>query len=260
MIVVALVVARVVDAKNIAASASWAQAFKTATLLKTLSVNALIIGEEGVGKKSLASYILPDATILDASNYEELLLALESNNSIIITNLENSPNIKKIFELITLKNIRVVATASNLYKNEIVDKVFSIKLDIPSLKERPEDVNILIDKYINEAASLFGQSETLKISNINPDLSRNSYSLKKQVVIHYLLQNIGERELMDIIEKYLFEKLGSNNDYKNFLHIYEVPLIKAGLHKFKSQLQLSDKLGLNRNTLRKKISENSKYF
>lgn len=259
-IVVALAVARVVDAKNIAASASWAQAFKTATLLKTLSVNAIIVGEVGVGKKTLASYILPEAPIFDASNYDELLLALESKSSVIITNLENSPNIKKILNFVTTHNIRVVATASNLYKNETVDKFFSIKLDIPPLKERPEDVDYLINRYINEAVSLFGSSETLNISNIKPDLSKNSHSLKKQVIIYYLLQNIKEKELMDIIEKYLFEKLGSNNDYKKFLHIYETPLIKAGLKKFKSQLQLSDKLGLNRNTLRKKISENSKYL
>jgi DNA-binding protein Fis len=43
------------------------------------------------------------------------------------------------------------------------------------------------------------------------------------------------------------------------LHLYEVPLIRAGIKKFKSQLQLSDKLGLNRNTLRKKITEHAHY-
>lgn len=260
MIVVALTVALVVDAKNIATSASWAQAFKTATLLKTLSVNALVIGEIGVGKKTLASYILPEAPVFDASDYDALLIALESVDSVIIANLENSPNIKKILELIIINNIRVIATASSSFKNDIIDKIFSIKLDIPSLRERPEDVAFLINRYINEATSLFGLSKTLNINDIKPDLSRNSYSLKKQIMIQYLLQNINENELMNIIENYFFEKLGSNSDYKNFLHIYEVPLIKAGLHKFKSQLQLSDKLGLNRNTLRKKISENSKYL
>jgi DNA-binding protein Fis len=65
---------------------------------------------------------------------------------------------------------------------------------------------------------------------------------------------------MDIMHHYFLDKLGSNNDYKKFLHLYEVPLIKAGLSKFKSQLQLSDKLGLNRNTLRKKIQENKGYI
>jgi DNA-binding protein Fis len=79
-------------------------------------------------------------------------------------------------------------------------------------------------------------------------------------MINYLLQNIQENELIEIIENYLVDKLGSNNDYKNFLHLYEIPIIKAGLQRFKSQLQLSDKLGLNRNTLRKKIADNSKYL
>jgi len=59
---------------------------------------------------------------------------------------------------------------------------------------------------------------------------------------------------------YLFDKLGSNSDYRNFLYLYEVPLIKAGLNKFNSQLKLSDKLGLNRNTLRKKIADNKQYL
>lgn len=260
MIAVALVVARVVDANYITASASSAQAFKTATLLKTLSINALIRGEIGVGKSSLACYILPDAPIFDASSYDELLLALESTNQVIITNLENSPNIKKILDFVVAHNIRIIATAGYLYNHEMVDRVFSIKLDIPSLKERPEDVSLLIHKFIKEASSLFGPMETLKFHEIKPDLSRNSHSLRKQIMIHYLLQNISERELMEIVENYLFEKLGSNSDYKNFLHLFEVPLINAGLRKFKSQLQLSDKLGLNRNTLRKKIADNEKYF
>ncbi|WP_294888499.1 Fis family transcriptional regulator [Sulfurimonas sp. RIFCSPLOWO2_12_36_12] len=260
MIVVALAVARVVDANYITASASSAQAFKTATLLKTLSVNALITGEVGVGKRSLARYILPDAPMLDSSNYNEILKTLEGVNKIIITNLENSQNIKKIFDIATANNIRVIATANGSYYNEIVDKIFSIKLDIPSLSERPEDVKELIKKFVNEASLLFGQKDEFKVKNFKPDLSQNSNSLRKQVMINYLLQNIQENELIEIIENYLVDKLGSNNDYKNFLHLYEIPIIKAGLQRFKSQLQLSDKLGLNRNTLRKKIADNSKYL
>jgi DNA-binding NtrC family response regulator len=260
MIVVALAVARVVDANYITASASSAQAFKTATLLKTLSVNALITGEVGVGKRSLARYILPDAPMLDSSNYNEILKTLEGVNKIIITNLENSQNIKKIFDIATANNIRVIATANGSYYNEIVDKIFSIKLDIPSLRERPEDVKELIKKFVNEASLLFGQKDEFKVKNFKPDLSQNSNSLRKQVMINYLLQNIQENELIEIIENYLVDKLGSNNDYKNFLHLYEIPIIKAGLQRFKSQLQLSDKLGLNRNTLRKKIADNSKYL
>ncbi|MFA5454098.1 MAG: Fis family transcriptional regulator [Sulfurimonas sp.] len=260
MIVVVLAVALVVDANYITASASSAQAFKTATLLKTLSVNALITGEVGVGKKSLARYMLPNAPMLDASNYDEILATLESANSVIITNLENLPNTKKVLDIISANNIRVIATAKNSYYNEVADKIFSIKLDIPSLQERPEDVKQLVEKFAKEASLLFGPKDEFNAKNFKPDLSQNSNSLRKQVMINYLLQNVSENELIEIIENYLVEKLGSNNDYKNFLYLYEVPLVRAGLQRFKSQLQLSDKLGLNRNTLRKKIADNSKYL
>jgi len=250
-----------VDATNfITASPSSAQAFKTATLLKTLSVNALITGEIGVGKKSLAHYILPDAPLLDASNLDELLTTLESSKEIIITNLENSPNIKKVLDVVTSNNVRVIATAKSSYTNSYIDDIFSVKFDIPSLSNRLEDIELLVEKFTKEASLLFSSSEKFNIKNFKPDLSQNSNSLRRQVMISYLLQDIKETELMDILENYLSDKLGSNSDYRNFLHLYEVPLIKAGLNKFKSQLQLSDKLGLNRNTLRKKIADNADYL
>ncbi len=260
MIVAVPVAALVVDANFITASASSAQAFKTAALLKSLSVNALILGDIGVGKRSLARYILPDAAVLDASNYYEILSALESVNEIIITNLENSPNINKIFDIVNRAKIRVVATAKSSYYNEIAEKLFSIKLEIPSLEDRPEDVKQLVEKFTKDASLLFDSKDRFELKNFKPDLSQNTISLRKQVMINYLLQNINENELMDIVQNYLVDKLGSNNDYKNFLHLYEIPIIKAGLQRFKSQLKLADKLGLNRNTLRRKIADNSKYL
>lgn len=259
-IVVALAAALVVDASYITASASSAEVFKTATLLKTLSVNSLITGEMGVGKKSLAQYILPDAAVIDASNLDELLTTLQSVNQVIITNLENSPNINKVLDSVNSNNIRIVATAKSSYYQESIDKFFSIKFDIPPLAQREEDVKELIEKFTKEASNIFSIDYDFNIESFTPDLSQNANSLRRQVMISYLLQDIKESELISIIESYLVDKLGSNNDYKNFLHLYEVPLIKAGLYRFKSQLQLSDKLGLNRNTLRKKIADNEKYM
>ena len=258
--IMTMIVVVVVDTSYITASASSAEAFKTATLLKTLSVNSLITGEAGVGKKSLAHYILPDAPILDASNLDELLTTLESVTEIIITNLENSPNIKKVLDIVTLNNIRVIATAKSSYYNEVVDSVFSIKFDIPPLSQRLEDVQLLVQKFTKEASLLFSTNEEFNMKNFIPDLSQNSNSLRRQVMISYLLQDINDIELMDIMQNFLVDRLGSNSDYKNFLHLYEAPLIKAGLQRFKSQLQLADKLGLNRNTLRKKIADNKEYL
>ena len=254
-------VAQAVDVTSfITASDASAQAFKTATLLKTLNVSSLITGELGVGKKSLAKYILPDAPVIDASNFDELLIALDSLSEVIITNLENSPNIIRVIEIIQENGIRVIATAKSSFINEDVDTIFSLKFNIPPLSERLEDVELLIEKFTQEASLLFDSDEEFSIENFKPDLSKNASSLKRQVMINYLLQDIKDIELMDIMENYLYSKLGSNSDYRNFLHLYETPLIKAGLSRFKSQLQLSDKLGLNRNTLRKKIADNKQYM
>ena len=255
------VVAAVVDAtKFLTACEASSQAKKTATLLKTLTVNALITGEVGVGKKTLASFILPDAHIIDASNFDELLLSLENSQNIIITNLEHSPNIERLAKTIKEKNVRVIATAKNSFSTQLIDELFSVKFTIPPLRERMEDVQVLIEKFVAQAGVLFGECNNFDVSNFEPDLSQNAISLKREVMINYLLQDIQESELMDIIEHYLYERLGSKSDYRNYLYLYEVPLIKAGLHKFKSQVQLAESLGLNRNTLRKKIAEHKKYI
>ena len=244
----------------ITASDASKEAFKTATLLKTLNVNSLITGELGVGKKSIAKYILPDVPLIDASDFEELLIALVNSNAIIISNLEKSPNIKRIADTVKENNVRVIATAKSSYTNEFVDDMFSIKFDIPPLSQRLEDVDLLVEKFVKEAGQLFGNNSKFNIENFKPDLNENSNSLKRQVMVTYLLQDIKDTELMDIIENYLSDKLGSNSDYRYFLYLYEAPLIKAGLNKFKSQLQLADKLGLNRNTLRKKIADNKQFL
>lgn len=244
----------------IAKSSASKEALKTATLLKTLNVNSLITGEIGVGKKSLAQYILPSAPMIDASKFDELLTSIESTNQIIITNLHNSPNLNTLVNKIRTRDIRVVATSNNYINNEDLDDLFSIKFDIPPLAKREEDIESLIEIFSQEAAILFGVTSTLGVNDFIPDLSSNSHSLKRQVMINYLLQDIKDLELMNIIENYLSDKLGSNSDYRDFLYLYEVPLIKSGLKKFKSQLKLSDKLGLNRNTLRKKIADNKKYL
>ena len=255
------VAVRVVDVTNlITASDAFYKAFTTATLLKTLSVNALIMGEVGVGKKSLAKFILPDAPIVDASNFEGLLTALQSSNEIIITNIENSPNLKLLIQHINKNSVRVIATSKQAFINLYIDEQFSVKFDILPLREREEDVRLLIEKFSLEASSIFGGENQYNLENVVPDLSENANSLRRQIMINYLIQDINDLELMEIMQNYLSSKLGSNNDYKNFLHLYEVPLIKAGLQKYKSQLQLSDKLGLNRNTLRKKIADNKHYL
>ena len=260
LVVVALAVAvAVAVTKFITASNASKEAFKTASLLKSLTVNTLIYGERGTGKKTLAKYIVPNASVIDASSFEELLTAIESANEIIITNIDSSPNIHRVFQAIKEKKIRVVATSASNATNELYDDLFSVKFDLPPLNKRVEDVEALIDIYLDEIKEIVREDVKFNRTNFVPDLLDNSISLKKQIFSHAFLENITINELMYLIENYLEDKIGTNSDYRNNLYIYEVPLIRAGLKKFKSQLQLADRLGLNRNTLRKKITENSEF-
>ncbi|WP_345993800.1 sigma 54-interacting transcriptional regulator [Sulfurimonas sp. HSL-1716] len=261
MMIVVVLAATVAVAvtKFITASNASKEAFKTVNLLKTLTVNTLIYGERGTGKKTLAKYIVPNASVIDASSFEELLTAIESSNEIIITNIDSSPNIQRVFQAIKNKKIRVIATCASTNIGEMYDDIFSVKLDLPPLSKRMEDVEALIDIYLEEIKEIVRDDVKFNKSNFIPDVSDNSISLKKQIFSYSFLENITVNELMHLIENYLEDKIGTNNDYRNNLYLYEVPLIRAGLKKFKSQLQLADKLGLNRNTLRKKISENSEY-
>ncbi|MEA1919214.1 MAG: helix-turn-helix domain-containing protein [Campylobacterota bacterium] len=260
MVVVVLAVAAAVDATSfLCASVASKEAFKTANLLKSLTVNALISGEHGTGKRSLARYILPDALFFNALEYDEILSALPSCESIIIYNIEHSPNSEQLFELIKQYQVRVIATTALLEVNERYEEQFSIKIPLPSLQERPEDVVMLQEHFTHEAKNIFGIEKSFDFTKLEVDISKNAYSLRRQIMMNYLLDDINENELMIIMENYLTDKMGSNNDYRNFLHLFEVPLIQAGIKRFKSQLQLSERLGLNRNTLRKKISENEPF-
>jgi DNA-binding protein Fis len=68
-------------------------------------------------------------------------------------------------------------------------------------------------------------------------------------------QNMNIDDIKSAIYEYIYQNLEGKNGYKEHLHIYEEPLLNAGLSKYKSQLKLSSILGINRNTLRKKILE-----
>lgn len=248
------------DATNfLTASSASIEAFKTANLLKGLGVNAVIFGEKGTGKLTLARYILPHAPVIDASRFDELLDAIESHSEVIIHRLDNVANLKRLIEMLQKTRTRVVATAGFRYSQDQLDEIFTIRLALPPLSERSEDVKILIDAFVKEARQSLGKTEPFRMEEFVPDLSENAISLRRQVYLHYLFDSIGENDLMGIMEHYLINRLGGNNDYRQFLHLYEVPLIRAGLKRFKSQLQLSEKLGLNRNTLRKKIADHSEY-
>ena len=249
-------VAVVVDHTSyIAKSRASLEALKSANLLKSLKINALILGEAGTGKETLAKFILPDAKVVDGHNLKEVLSYVSTNNSIIIKNFDKVSNFNLLLSTIEEHKTRVIATS----KTELLDKIhsefFALMITIPPLVQREEDIEPLVGKFFEEVSAIFGDSKDTSLKDLNIDLSNNCYSLRKSVYIRYLINSLGEEDVMQVMEEFLSKKLGGRNDYRDQLYLFDVPMLRCGFKKFNSQLNMSEKFGLNRNTLRKKIND-----
>lgn len=256
VVVVVQVVA--VTSPFLAASPSSVEALKSATLLQGLQIDALIFGASGSGKKSLATTILPSAPIFRADNFDELLGSLKDISEVIVTHFETLPNSEKFKTALQTHKVRLIACSSVELPKKMYDTFFSIKIELLGLADRQEDIILLVEKFLSEFHSISGDFELKDCDMTSLDLSQNIHSLKRSLLMQSLFSSISENELMDITTQYFQKNLPAENAYRETLHLFDVPIIKAGLQQHKSQLKLSSVLGINRNTLRKKILEYKK--
>ena len=227
---------------------------KSFNLTKTLFVSSILIGEPHTGKKTLARHLFPDAPLVSGKNQDEVKLALASYDEIIISDFEKLSNQNAL----DFANKRIIATANYMGNAGTIDELFAFIYTMPPLHERPDDVKYLRDLFVKEAQStLMLESDDVPLDAIPLNLTANSKSLKKSIYHHLIKQTMNIYEIKEMIFNYLYTHFEGNNNYKEHLGLYEVPLIKAGLKKYGSQLQLSQALGINRNTLRKKIHEHA---
>ena len=225
---------------------------KSFNLTKTLYVSSIIIGDAHTGKKSLARSLFPNAPLVSGEHQEEVELALENYDELIITDFEKLTKQNGL----DFTNKRIIATANYMGNSSLIDDIFAFIYTMPSLQERPEDVTYLKEVFIKEASDiLMLKKNMISTNNITLNLTKNTKSLKKSIYTHLLKQSMQATDIEDVLYTYLLNHLDGNDAYKEHLHLYERPLIEAGLKKFGSQLQLSSILGINRNTLRKKIHE-----
>ncbi len=227
----------------------------SAKLLQAVGVNALILGEMGVGKKSLAKYILPQSEIYEAKQLQKDIaddvLSL-NNDAIIVDKLHEITNIDLFLKWIENNSIRIIAISNSEILNQKLKDIFSINLEIPNLSKREEDTKALVTKFSQEASSIL-EMPLISQSKLIINTSTNTHSLRKSIYFSYLFETIGEHEILMFLEKYISENLKGENSYKDLSYIFEVPLLKASTKKYKSQVQVAKHLGLNRITLRKKL-------
>lgn len=227
----------------------------SAKLLQAVEVNALIVGNKGTGKKSLAKFILPNNEIFEAKTLQKDIsnnMIIVENKSIIINKLEEITNIDAFIKWLNENNIRLIATSNTEKLNQKIKDIFSINIEIPNLIKRPEDTKALIKKFSKEA-SLILDMPLIDDTKIAVNLLDNAYSLRKTIYFSYLFETLAEDEILLFLQKYISKNLNGENSYKDLSYIFEVPLLKASLHKYKSQVQVSKHLGINRITLRKKL-------
>ncbi len=247
----------------IAESKSLKEALKSANLLKSLQFNTLISGEAGTGRHTLAAYMMPDAPIVHGDD-PELYTRIENSPQIIIDRLEKADSPGRVSQTVQKYGTKVIAIVEDASSLVSIDSLFSVKIALPPLHQRPEDVPPLAKKFAEEARGMFAREsdeEPFEPDLQNVDLTANAYSLRRSVFLQYFAARMDKDELMLLNEAYLLSRMQKGEDiYRQELFLYEVPLIRAGMKVFKSQLKMSNVFGLNRNTLRKKITEWKEYL
>jgi len=228
------------------------QIIKGLGLTKSLFVSSIIIGEPSIGKKSLVSHLFPEAPVVSGEDQESVEKILQEYDELIITDFEKLRN----QEALDFDNKRIVATANYIANQHTIDTLFAFIYHMPSLKERPEDITLIAERFVKEACDvLMIDAAEIELDDIPLNLSGNIRTLKKSVYQYLMSRNMDKEEIRQAIYHYIYHHLEGNNGYKEHLGLYEIPLIEAGLAKYRSQLKLSEILGINRNTLRKKIHE-----
>jgi two-component system nitrogen regulation response regulator GlnG len=190
------------------------------------------------------------------------------------------------------QNLRLVSTAApNIladvqngnFRNDLFFRLSSLQLTVPALRERVEDISVLAQHFIATlqadikfelsqagAASLRdfnwpGNVRQLQMVSPNTLLDGNAVKevLKKagpSNAISALLPSESLAESVGLHVQRYFDLHGANlppdGVYQRILREIEVPLIEISLAATSgNQAKCADLLGINRNTLRKKIND-----
>lgn len=222
-------------------------------LTRTLFISSLLVGEKHTGKKSLIKYLFPSTPWVDGRNQDEVIQALEKYDELIIVHFEHLNH----YNMLHFENKRIIAIADYLSNPVKVDALFSFIYKMPSMEQREEDIPLLTEHFSQEVQRTLLLESIPSLDTTSLNLSQNIKSLKKSIYQQMIKQQLTQEEIASILYQYFIKTLDGKNGYKESLPLFEKPLIQAGLEKFGSQLKLSNVLGINRNTLRKKIHEHN---
>lgn len=224
---------------------------KGLTLTRSLFVSSILVGEKYTGKKTLIKDIFPNSVFVDANDATELESVLDLHDKVVIYNFEAIKNLENL----NLANKQIIAIANKLTNTKLIENLFAFIYTMPPLSQREEDIKVLTSYYSTLIKDELMVKTIPDIDLSKLDLSQNNKSLKASIYKAIITKTLNKDDIENLFYSYLLEHIKGDNAYRENLPLFEKPLIKAGLKKYKSQLKLSGVLGLNRNTLRKKIHE-----
>ncbi len=233
----------------VAASASMQEIKRVSVLMKHTRIHTLIIGESGVGKSRLADEIAPNAYRIDGTRSSYISDAVRQFDEVIIENFDQVNGADW-----NLSGKRIIATAKTKPRDALCEKLFGLTLELLPLSEREADINPLMERFMANAA-IDLNLDPINIRKVKPDISQNCHSLKRAVYSALIGQNQNEDDFVENMRNFFAREINEIDNYHIFLDMFDKAVILANQDKYKSQLMMSKMMGINRNTLRKKMSQ-----
>jgi len=224
---------------------------KSLDLTRHLSIASIVTGEPGTGKRTLVRYLFPDLPRIDGADQDRLEQALEESSALIIERFDKVPNP----DALSFEGKHIIAIADHTGNARLLDETFAFIYTLPPLRDRPEDIALYADIYRQEAQRILQVDEPIVLEKRALDIRKNLRSLRASVYREVLLQSTDREAIERGLYHYFTTTFDEGSNYHALLGLFERPLLQAGLKRYGSQLQLAEALGINRNTLRKKIHE-----
>jgi DNA-binding NtrC family response regulator len=237
--------------KVISESEAVKQILRGLQLTHSLYVASILIGPPFTGKRTLVRALFPGVPEVDGRDGEAVKKSLALENELIITSFEELSGAEQL----DFQNKRIIAIADREINPRIADEKFAFIYRMPPLKERPEDIKAYVQLFLAEAREIFHCAGEVELGPKRLEIGENLRSLRASVYREVLFQSMSAADIESALYHLFARSLEGNNAYRENLGILERPMLKAGLERYGSQLKLAEVLGINRNTLRKKLHE-----
>jgi DNA-binding NtrC family response regulator len=242
-----------------------------------------------VGKFEIANggtILLDEISEMDYGIQSKLLRIIQDKE---LTRVGSNNTIKLDVRILAATNKDLsLLVKNNKFREDLYYRLNVVNIKLPSLRERKEDIPILVNYFIKKYAHLKDTSIRIE-ENVLEELTKynwpgNIRELENTIIYLIVNSNSSSITVKDLPNSFkdknvnqedsslynqlynlafqFFTKANHSDQennivpYEEYINLVELPLIKAALHFTKgNKSKASELLGINRNTLRKKLDK-----